>query len=72
MPTALQRLFHHGGEIAVAKAAEKYGTMFGISSLGTAGIEEISKLYNSKLFQLYVHKDKGLNDALIEQVRKLI
>ena len=32
-PTALQRLFHHEGEIGVAKAAEKFGTMFGISSL---------------------------------------
>jgi L-lactate dehydrogenase (cytochrome) len=37
-PTALQRLFHHGGERAVAKAAEKFGTMFGISSLGTISI----------------------------------
>ena len=34
-PTALQRLFHHDGERAVAKAAEKFGTMFGISSLGS-------------------------------------
>ncbi len=67
-PTALQRLFHHEGEIAVAKAAEKLGTMFGISSLGTASIEEISKLVSTpKLFQLYVHKDKGLNNALIER-----
>jgi len=67
-PTALQRLFHHEGEIAVAKAAEKHGTMFGISSLGTASIEEISKLVSTpKLFQLYVHKDKGLNNALIER-----
>ena len=28
-PTALQRLFHHDGERAFAKAAEKFGTMFG-------------------------------------------
>ena len=69
-PTALQRLFHHDGEVAVAKAAEKHGTLFGISSLGTAGIEEISKLVKSpKLFQLYVHKDKGLNNALIEKCK---
>ncbi len=69
-PTALQRLFHHEGEIAVAKAAEKHGTMFGISSLGTASIEEISNLVSSpKLFQLYVHKDKGLNNALIERCK---
>ena len=29
-PTALQRLFHHEGERAVARAATRYGTMFGI------------------------------------------
>ena len=70
-PTALQRLFHHEGEIGVAKAAEKFGTMFGISSLGTASIEEISDLVKSpKLFQLYVHKDKGLNKALIERCKE--
>jgi L-lactate dehydrogenase (cytochrome) len=40
-PTALQRLFHHEGERAVAKAAEKFGTMFGISSLGSISVEEI-------------------------------
>ena len=69
-PPALQRLFHHDGEVAVAKAAEKHGTLFGISSLGTAGIEEISKLVKTpKLFQLYVHKDKGLNNALIEKCK---
>ena len=33
-PTALQRLFHHDGERAVAAAAGKFGTMFGVSSLG--------------------------------------
>ena len=70
-PTALQRLFHHEGEIGVAKAAEKFGTMFGISSLGTASIEEISNLVKTpKLFQLYVHKDKGLNKALIERCKE--
>ena len=41
-PTALQRLFHHEGELAVGKTAEKFGTMFGISSLGTVSIEEIA------------------------------
>jgi len=69
-PTALQRLFHHEGEIAVGKAAEKFGTMFGVSSLGTASIEEISNLISTpKLFQLYVHKDKGLNKDLIDRCK---
>ena len=61
-PTALQRLFHHDGERAVAKAAEKFGTMFGISSLGTISIEEIgSTISTPKLFQLYFHKAKRPN-----------
>ena len=70
-PTALQRLFHPDGEIGVGKAAEKFGTMFGVSSLGTASIEEISNLISTpKLFQLYVHKDQGLNDYLIDQCQE--
>jgi L-lactate dehydrogenase (cytochrome) len=67
-PTALQRLFHHDGERAVAKAAEKFGTMFGISSLGTVSVEEIgSSIRTPKLFQLYFHKDRGLTDNMIER-----
>jgi L-lactate dehydrogenase (cytochrome) len=66
-PTALQRLFHWQGERAVARAAEKAGTWFGISSLGTVGIEEVGRDYAApKMFQLYVHKDKGLNRAMID------
>lgn len=67
-PTALQRLFHHDGERAVAKAAEKFGTMFGISSLGTVSIEEIGSTISApKLFQLYFHKDRGLTNSMIER-----
>ncbi|MCH2306217.1 MAG: alpha-hydroxy-acid oxidizing protein [SAR202 cluster bacterium] len=67
-PTALQRLFHHQGELAVGKVAEKFGTFFGISSLATVSIEEIAKNYSSpKMFQLYVHKDQGLNNNMIEK-----
>jgi L-lactate dehydrogenase (cytochrome) len=67
-PTALQRLFHHDGERAVAKAAEKFGTMFGVSSLGTVSVEEIgSTIGTPKLFQLYFHKDRGLTGSMIER-----
>ena len=46
-PTALQRLFHHEGERAVSQAAEKFGTLFGVSSLGTVGLQEISDLIST-------------------------
>ncbi|MEO0642956.1 MAG: alpha-hydroxy acid oxidase [Pseudomonadota bacterium] len=67
-PTAVQRAFHWQGETAVAKAAEKFGLWFGISSLATRSIEEIAALTaGPKMFQLYVHKDKGLNTHMIER-----
>jgi L-lactate dehydrogenase (cytochrome) len=67
-PTALQRLFHHDGEMAVARAAEKFNTMFGVSSLGTVSVEELGqKIKTPKMFQLYYHKDKGLTNNMIER-----
>ncbi|WP_324260668.1 alpha-hydroxy acid oxidase [Altererythrobacter sp. H2] len=69
-PTALQRVFHWQGERAVARAAEKFGLWFGISSLATVSIEEIAALTSGpKMFQLYVHKDKGLNTSMIERCK---
>src|SRR5215210_165859 len=70
-PTALQRLFHHDGERAVARAAEKFGTMFGVSSLGTVSVEEIGSMIRTpKMFQFYFHKDRALNDALIARAKE--
>ena len=69
-PTALQRLFHHDGERAVAKAAEKFGTLFGVSSLGTVSLAEIGALISTpKMFQFYFHKDRGLNGAMVERAQ---
>ena len=65
-PTALQRLFHWQGERAVAAAAAKFGTYFGLSSIASVSIEEVARLSaGPKLFQLYVHKDQGLNQEMI-------
>ncbi len=70
-PTALQRLFHHDGERAVALAAEKFGTLFGVSSLGTVSLAEIGALISTpKMFQFYFHKDRGLNDALLLRAKE--
>ncbi|MDG2420089.1 MAG: alpha-hydroxy acid oxidase [Gammaproteobacteria bacterium] len=69
-PTALQRLFHHDGERAVARAAEKYGTMFGVSALGTVTLKEIGDMISTpKLFQFYFHKDRGLNQAMVDRAK---
>ena len=69
--TAMHRLYHHHGETATGKAAEKMGTIFGTSTMATTSIEEIGKLISGpKLFQLYIHKDRGLTDNLIERCKE--
>ncbi len=71
-PTALQRLFHHQGERAVAAAAAKYGTMFGVSSLGTVSLEEARRIGNGQpqVYQFYFHKDRGLNRDMMGRARQ--
>ena len=69
-PTALQRLFHHQGERAVAAAASKYATMFGVSSLGTISLEELRKTCSTpQMYQFYFHKDRGLNRAMLQRAK---
>lgn len=70
-PTALQRLFHHEGERAVAAAAAKFGTMFGVSSLGTVSLEELRRAHKTpQVYQFYFHKDRGLNRAMMQRAKE--
>jgi L-lactate dehydrogenase (cytochrome) len=69
-PTAMQRLFHHEGEFAIADAAKKYGTMFGVSTIGTRSIEQLGARNDAaKLFQIYVHNDAALTTELIARCK---
>lgn len=69
-PTALQRLFHHQGERATAAAAEKFGTMFGVSSLGTVSMAELAAKHKTpQVYQFYFHKDRGLNRAMMQSAK---
>ena len=69
-PTALQRLYHHDGERAVAALAANTGTMFGVSSLGTVSLEELRKKYATpQVYQFYFHKDRGLNRAMLQRAK---
>ncbi len=70
-PTALQRLFHHQGERAVAAAAAKHGTMFGVSTLGTVSLDELRKAHSTpQVYQFYFHKDRGLNRAMMQRAKE--
>ena len=69
-PTAMQRLYHYDGDKASARAAEKFGTFYSMSTMATTSIEEISNVSGGpKMFQLYIHKDQGLTDNLIDRCK---
>ena len=69
-PSAMQRLYHPDGDKASARAAEKFGTMYSMSTMANTSIEEISNISNGpKLFQLYIHKDKSITDDLVERCK---
>ncbi len=70
-PTAMQSLYTPEGDKASAKAAEKFGTMYSMSTMASFSIEEIANISSGpKLFQLYVHKDQSITDDLIDRCRR--
>ncbi len=69
-PVAMQRLFHHDGDKASARAAEKFGTFYSMSTMATSSIEEIAnKAGGPKMFQIYIHKTQGLTENLIDRCK---
>src|SRR3974390_3769650 len=44
--------------------------MFGVSSLGTVGLEELRKAYDTpQVYQFYFHKDRALNHAMRQRAK---
>jgi len=69
-PTGINRLFHHDGERAVARAAAKAGTIYSLSTMSNVSIEEIGALTSGpKCFQVYIHRDRGLTREFIQRCK---
>ncbi len=69
-PSAGNRLFHKAGERAVAKAAQKIGAIYCLSTLSSFSIEAIGQqIATPKWFQLYVWKDRGLVRDMIARAK---
>lgn len=69
-PTGASKLFHRDGESAVVRAADEFGMMYSLSTLGTTTIEDAADASpGPKMFQLYVFKDRGLTRDFIERCR---
>lgn len=69
-PTGASKLFHATGEPAVIRAAEKFGMIYSLSTLGTMTIEDVGATCSvPKMYQLYVFKDRGLTKDLIDRCK---
>ena len=69
-PTGTNRLFHHEGERAVARAAASSGTLYSLSTMSTVSIEEIGRLTTGpKCFQVYIHRDRGMTREFVERAK---
>ena len=71
-PTGFTRLMQTEGEIAGARAAQKFGIPFSLSTLGTTSIEDVVKAApnGDNWFQLYMWKDREGSMALVERARR--
>jgi L-lactate dehydrogenase (cytochrome) len=69
-PTGASRLFHHDKEPAVVRAAEKFGTIYSLSTLATTTIEDVAAASNGpKMYQVYVFKDRGITRDFVERCK---
>ena len=69
-PTGASKLFHAAGEPAVIRAAEKFGMVYSLSTLGTMTIEDVSAACSGpKMYQLYIFKDRELTRDLIDRCK---
>jgi L-lactate dehydrogenase (cytochrome) len=67
-PTGFTRIADPAGELAVARAAERAGLPYVLSTLSTRSIEEVRASSRGRLwFQVYAWRDRGLVKELVDR-----
>jgi L-lactate dehydrogenase (cytochrome) len=69
-PTGMPGILWPHGALAAARAADKAGVGFCLSTVSTSSIEDVSKAVRKPIwFQLYMMRDRGLAKAMIERAK---
>jgi L-lactate dehydrogenase (cytochrome) len=69
-PTGLTGMQHADGEILAAKAAEKFGVPFTLSTMSICSIEDVAANTTAPFwFQLYVMRDRNFIERLIDRAK---
>jgi len=67
-PTGYTRMMHPAGEIGAARAAQRHGLPYTLSTMATTTIEAVAEEAQPDLwFQLYIQRDAGLNKELVDR-----
>jgi L-lactate dehydrogenase (cytochrome) len=68
-PTGFTRMMNHEGESAVVKVAQRIGTPYALSTMGTTSIEDVAAAAPEarKWFQLYVWNDRTAGEDLVKR-----
>src|SRR5580704_1116813 len=67
-PTGYTRMMHPAGEIGAARAAQRHGLPYTLSTMATTTIEAVAEAAQPDLwFQLYILRDAGLTKELVDR-----
>src|SRR6202050_2377842 len=67
-PTGYTRMMHPDGEIGAARAAQRHGLPYTLSTMATTTIEDVAASAQPDLwFQLYILRDSGLSKELVDR-----
>ncbi|WP_309043124.1 L-lactate dehydrogenase [Marinobacter sediminicola] len=70
-PVGLAGMLARRGEVQVARAAKKAGVPFCLSTVSICSLEEVAAAATAaNWFQLYVLKDRGYSEALLDRAHK--
>ena len=69
-PTGMTGMQHADGEILAARAAQRFGVPFTLSTMSICSIEDVAANTSASFwFQLYVMRDRGFMERLIDRAK---
>lgn len=70
-PTGASRGFHPEGELAVARAAARSGTLYGLSTMANHSLEDVAAATpGPKIYQMFIFRNREITHALIDRAKR--
>jgi len=69
-PTAMSRIFHHGGELAAARAAASCAVPYCLSAVASTSIEAVANAATVRFFQMYMWRRREWVNELLKYCQR--